>query len=180
MVPPPSNNIPRRDLAMMATSTSVLVLVLIFSALSSSLFLGCLAFTPPAATRSHLQTSGVTVPSSPRRCLGGNQICRTRNTNASRSSRRVDTTSLPMGIRSFIKRKILRREKGEEDEEDDDADTEDADVTLHFILQSPGSAGLMESPLSSSTDDLGDSKTDNATSDKKALSKRKASKKIRG
>ncbi len=58
------------------------------------------------------------------------------------TSRKRRDLSLPMGIRSFITRKILR--KGGEDG-DDENDSED-DITLHSILQSPGSAGLMESP----------------------------------
>jgi len=65
--------------------------------------------------------------------------------------------SLQMGIRSFISRKILR--KGGKDNDDDENDVEGEDVTLHSILQSPGSAGLMESP-NTAMDDDNDSDTD--------------------
>ena len=50
-----------------------------------------------------------------------------------------------MGIRSFIKRNILRKE-------DDGPSEEDDAVTLHSLLQSPDSAGLMESPSSEAGD----------------------------
>lgn len=50
-----------------------------------------------------------------------------------------------MGIRSFIKRKILRKD-GDGPSEEDEA------MTLHSLLQSPGSAGLMESPSSDAGD----------------------------
>ena len=56
-----------------------------------------------------------------------------------------------MGIRSFIKRKILRKDKGDGES---DGSQEGEDVTLHSILQSPGSAGLMESPLTSTDDTM--------------------------
>ena len=54
--------------------------------------------------------------------------------------------SLPMGIRSFITRKILRKGGEESGDDDDDENDGEDDVTLHSIVQSPGSAGLMESP----------------------------------
>jgi len=137
---------------MMATSACV-----VFILAASFLFSGCVAFAPPetsnlgsAPSRSSLRyTDGSKVPSHPPRwsrddpifCLG--RVC------ASSSSRR--DTSLSMGIRSFIKRKILRKK----DEGDGDGDGTDEEVSLHSILQSPGSAGLMESPRSSDSGDGG-------------------------
>ncbi|KAL7537904.1 hypothetical protein ACHAXR_009131 [Thalassiosira sp. AJA248-18] len=168
-----SNSISRRDLAMMATSALVLTL-----AVSPA---GCAAFTPPATSSllgsgssSHLSSphaNAVTVLLPRPLCLGGNQICLTHSSVNTASSRGT-TTSLSMGIRSFIKRKILRKDKGDDDGEDGDG-TSDDDVTLHSILQSPGSAGLMESPLD------GDRAEDVTTTDEafNDLSDKKASKK---
>ena len=62
----------------------------------------------------------------------------------------VSSTSLQMGIRSFIKKKILRRgsddlnnSNDDENEEDDGVETSE-DVNLHSLISSPESAGLME------------------------------------
>eukprot|EP00571_Detonula_confervacea_P004724 CAMPEP_0172314108 /NCGR_PEP_ID=MMETSP1058-20130122/21693_1 /TAXON_ID=83371 /ORGANISM="Detonula confervacea, Strain CCMP 353" /LENGTH=812 /DNA_ID=CAMNT_0013027887 /DNA_START=131 /DNA_END=2569 /DNA_ORIENTATION=+ len=159
----------------MATSSSALLLLL--AASSSSVFSGCEAFAPPRTTTSLSSTSpfsspptdGAILPSSSPMCFQGNQnFCLSRNINSSRKD-----TSLSMGIRSFIKRKILRRGKGEDDEDGDNGDSDADDVSLHSILQSPGSAGLME--MDDAEDDYV-SEGDNDASLKKKSAK-KASKK---
>ena len=53
-----------------------------------------------------------------------------------------------MGIRSFIKRKFLGRGEGGDGEDGDGDGGGEDDVTLHSIMQSPGSFGLLESPNS--------------------------------
>ena len=140
-------------------STSTLVVVLTAVA-SSSLLSGCVAFTTPSAATAynalhlnHQNKIDVTYPHYG--CLSNNKNtnhinCRSQN-NILNSRRRGDV-SLSMGIRSFIKRKILRKDKG--DGEESDGSQEGEDVTLHSILQSPGSAGLMESPLTSTDDTM--------------------------
>ena len=122
---------------MVATSTFVLI-----AASASSM--SCAAFVPPAQSLvgdSHLSNAhdnnGALIPS-PLSRLQNNRIC-SSHTNASRRD-----TSLSMGVRSFIKRKILRR--GED--KDEDGESVSSDVTLNSILQSQGSVGSMESPLS--------------------------------
>jgi len=114
---------------MMATS-SALVLIL---AASASLVSECVAFMPP--------TPAVSIgraPSQPAYASDNQIFPRSHNNiivnDVSRSSRRVSDTSLSMGIRSFIKRKILRRDK---DGGGGDSDADDNDISL---------AGLMESP----------------------------------
>lgn len=138
---------------MMATSPSAFVLLL--AASSSSVFSGCEAFTPPIIPATSLgntsplsspHSNGVMQPSSSSMCLRGNQFFCLDNNYSSRRD-----TSLSMGIRSFIKRKILRRNSGD-DEKDKDSDAED--VSLHSILQSPGSAGLMEMDEDEGDDDF--------------------------
>ena len=57
-----------------------------------------------------------------------------------------------MGIRSFIKRKFLGRGEGGGEDGYGDGGGED-DVTLHSIMQSPGSFGLLESPNSVEEDE---------------------------
>ncbi len=65
---------------------------------------------------------------------------------------RMQSTSLHMGIRSFLKKKILRRNNGDDPDGSDDKGEEDEvqeiepkeDVNLHALMASPESAGLME------------------------------------
>lgn len=64
----------------------------------------------------------------------------------------VRDVSLQMGIRSFIKRKILRRD-GDKDDADDSKKDNPKEIDLRTVLLSPNSSGLMESPLSSYTAD---------------------------
>ncbi|KAL3776649.1 hypothetical protein HJC23_001895 [Cyclotella cryptica] len=56
--------------------------------------------------------------------------------------------SLRMGIHSFIKNRILRRD-GDSERNDDSKTTASEDIDLRTVLQNPNSSGLMESPLSS-------------------------------
>lgn len=67
---------------------------------------------------------------------------------------RIQSTSLQMGIRSFLKKKILRRNNGDDPDGSDDNMTEvevqevepkdDVTPNLHALMSSPESAGLME------------------------------------
>jgi len=62
-----------------------------------------------------------------------------------------------MGIRSFIKKKILRRNSDDQDNDDNESEevqqVETEDVNLHALISSPESAGLMEGSPNPSTED---------------------------
>ncbi|KAL7517741.1 hypothetical protein ACHAWX_002637 [Stephanocyclus meneghinianus] len=57
--------------------------------------------------------------------------------------------SLRMGIRSFIKKRFLRRD-GDSEGNSDSMSSASEDIDFRTVLQNPNSSGLMESPLSSS------------------------------
>ncbi|KAL9185333.1 hypothetical protein ACHAXT_003110 [Thalassiosira profunda] len=121
----------------MAVTTLVLAL-----AASSQLLTGCDAFATPPAPAGGAPGANDAMSSSPQSGWAGDN--RMMRTSCVTSSGRCQDTSLRMGIRSFIKRKILRKDGGEEEAQGDgDADA----MTLHSLLQSPDSAGLMESPV---------------------------------
>jgi len=69
------------------------------------------------------------------------------------------STALQMGIRSFIKKKILGRNSDEQDSDDNEkseeevAQVETVDVNLHALMSSPESAGLMEGSPNKYTED---------------------------
>ena len=147
----------------MAASIVVFVMTLTLAATSPSI--GCYAFAPPAAPTlkpsPHINGNGALVSSSQRipQCnFNQNSIHRHRTSNndgrCTTTTTSASPTSLSMGIRSFIKRKILRRGDNGEEDSDNDKDEDAVDVSLHSILQSPGSAGLMDSPFTDSQDDI--------------------------
>jgi hypothetical protein len=81
---------------------------------------------------------------------------------------RVDSSrdvSLQMGIRSFIKRKILRRDEGGDDMNDSKKETPE-DIDLRTVLQSPNSSGLMEGPVTSYTSDEGEDERKSSRKDR--------------
>ena len=142
------------------TTTSALLLTVAVA----SLFSGCAAFSPSSSTSLSFGGGPSSHPppvarrvSAPAQFPPG----RRRSTNDARirpnPRNNVDAppssfssrvgTALSMGIRSFIKRKFLGRGEGGGEDGDGDGGGED-DVTLHSIMQSPGSFGLLESPNS--------------------------------
>lgn len=110
---------------MMASSSAFAMLILALVSLQLS---GCVAFAPPASPGASSSSSRWHSPAS-------DGITAPEHVHLSRSSR--GDTALSMGIRSFIKRKVLRKKDGEGEGADN------ADVTLRSILQSAGSAGPM-------------------------------------
>lgn len=77
-----------------------------------------------------------------------------------------------MGIRSFIKKRILRRDGGDSGSADE-LKKDPQDISLRTVLQNPNSSGLMESPVQSSynDDDESSSRSNGQEEDSSALSK---------
>ena len=133
---------------------------------SSSCLSGCAAFAPPSSP--HCTTVSPSTPMS--QFASTHATCRHIHCNS-----RLDSTSLHMGIRSFIKKRILRRGGDGGDAKNDDANHSNADgessssskknIDLRTVLQSPKSAGFMESPISNYQDGDGDANIDNNTND---------------
>ncbi|KAL3790631.1 hypothetical protein ACHAW5_004198 [Stephanodiscus triporus] len=129
------------------TATSAFLLTVV----ATSLFHGCSAFSPASST-----PLSFGVPPVPRRNNGGVatthfpsvRSTRVRPTRVVDAPSRRGGTTLSMGIRSFIRRKFL----GKGEEEDGGNREEEDGVTLHSIMQSPGSYGLLESPRSAEDD----------------------------
>ena len=128
------------------TATSALLLTVA----AASLFSGCAAFSTASSTSLSFGGGPSSHPAAARRVAAPAHFPsgpRTTNDGDAPSSSRVGTT-LSMGIRSFIKRKFLGRGEGGGDGDGDGDGGGDDDVTLHSIMQSPGSFGLLESPNS--------------------------------
>mmetsp|Transcript_1406 Transcript_1406/g.3147 ORF Transcript_1406/g.3147 Transcript_1406/m.3147 type:complete len:924 (+) Transcript_1406:167-2938(+) len=157
-----------------ASATSIMLRSFIVASCLST----CFAFAPPASTSSCLPPSNVRFHSNWREtCPRPSNICRRllehdhdESNYRSQNSRR--DISLRMGIRSFLKKRILRRgDEGNSNEDCADGDGEKKssskqnNIDLRTVLQSPQSAGLMESPLSNYDSDDDDDKSGDTLED---------------
>ena len=141
----------RKRIATDTTMTATAVSLLCFIAISSSTNIQCSAFVTPQHNGGGV---GKHRPLITQDTTNNNKFIAQPNNNfLLEHNRQQSSTSLQMGIRSFIKKKILRRSgdgdesSDSENEEDSDTSTDDSssvDVNLHSLLQSPESAGLME------------------------------------
>ncbi|KAL3811306.1 hypothetical protein ACHAXA_007168 [Cyclostephanos tholiformis] len=149
MVHPSPIDVSRRD---MTAAISLLLTVAAVTLLS-----GCAAFSPAASTKlsscfvdpaSLHPPVPVDAPPLPPRAgdrtsTNGARFHPTRS-GLDAPPPRVGRTILSMGLRSFIKRKFLGG--GEDDDDEGGGGEENNGVTLHSIMQSPDSFGLLESP----------------------------------
>ena len=149
----------RKRVATDTTMTATALSLLCFIAMSSSATIQCSAFVTPQHNGGGV---GKHRPLITQDTNNNNMFIAQPNNNYSleQNNRQQSSTSLQMGIRSFIKKKILRRSGDDnessdsENEEDSDTYTDDSssvDVNLHSLLQSPESAGLMEGGKPSSS-----------------------------
>ena len=139
----------RKRVATDTTMTATAVSLLCFIAISSSTNIQCNAFVTPQHNGGGVGKHRPLITQD----TNNNKFIAQLNNNYLLEHNRQQS-SLQMGIRSFIKKKILRR-SGDDDESSDseneegsdtntDGSSSSVDVNLHSLLQSPESAGLME------------------------------------